>query len=48
MRVETAMTLLHIIGAMIFISGLVSLGALIWLRESDEPIQPTVPKDRER
>jgi hypothetical protein len=42
------MTLLHIIGALIFISGLVSLGALIWLRESDEPIQPTVPRPHER
>lgn len=42
------MTLLHIIAALIFIAGVVALGALIWLRESDEPIQPTVPKPRER
>jgi len=48
MRAETAMTLLHIIAALIFLAGLISLGALVWLRESPEPIQPTVPKDRER
>lgn len=38
------MTLLHIIGALIFISGLVSLGALIWLRENEDPVLPTVPR----
>jgi hypothetical protein len=41
------MIILRIIAALIFLAGLISLGALIWLRESPEPIEPTVPQDRD-
>ncbi|WP_277752524.1 hypothetical protein [Rhodanobacter glycinis] len=42
------MTLLHILGALIFIAGWIALGALIWTRESEEPVKPpTVPKSHD-